>query len=161
MGLDVTVYRWLEPAPNAKLDDDGFPEDRNVIKVSANSAFEGRAAPLANDALYKVHDWNKFGFRAGSYGGYNAWRTELAQLAGFKGDKDFWDNAPDDAPFYELINFSDCEGVIGSEAATALLSDFNAFAAQAAERGGWFQRMYVHWHLAMIFAAEDGAIDFH
>jgi hypothetical protein len=55
-------------------------------------------------------------FRAGSYGGYNTFRKYLSRaLCGVEPEA-IW-ATPEDfkaAPMFEMINFSDCEGILGT-----------------------------------------------
>jgi len=73
-------------------------------------------------------------FRAGSYTGYNRWRAVLAKFAGIQDLKAFWikaggiENRKGKEPFFELINFSDCEGVISHKECKRLLHDFDRLA---------------------------------
>ena len=65
--------------------------------------------------------------------------NELATLAGYAGADDAWERT--DGPFWELINFSDCEGVIGPKTSAKLAGDFAAFQEKAdAHHGQWFGR---------------------
>ncbi|NUS02048.1 MAG: hypothetical protein HOV97_05735 [Nonomuraea sp.] len=104
-----------------------------------------------------------FGWRAGSYGGYNAFRRELAALLGHTVE-DYWHGlVGDDEPFYELINFADNEGTIGPEAAADLLADFRAHRDSYLERHAdeWSREGYDDWIKALEIAADGGLVDFH
>jgi len=180
MGLDITAYRKLTKL-DAVFDADGDPinpETREALdydlKVYANFDFPGREDGLEDRAVYSAED--SMGFRAGSYGGYNAWREELAKLAGYpltdytiygrterRHDAGAW--AASAGPFWELINFSDCEGIIGPVVSEKLAKDFAEFderaKAHAASRNDWFYPLYQTWRQAFDMAADGGAVDFH
>lgn len=150
MGLDVTAYKnitWLEPV--------GSEDDDYDLRIVAGD-FAERATDI-KDGYYSYSD--SHGFRAGSYGGYNEWRNELAILAGFESAKDAW--SKDSGPFWELINFSDCEGTLGTITCKKLLFDFKEFYAKAEKVGGYFFDLYKEWTQAMELAADNGCFCFH
>lgn len=150
MGLDVTAYKnitWLEPV--------GSEDDDYDLRIVAGD-FAERAADI-KDGYYSYND--SHGFRAGSYGGYNEWRNELAILAGFESAKDAW--SKDSGPFWELINFSDCEGTLGTITCKKLLFDFKEFYAKAEKAGGYFFDLYKEWTQGMELAADNGCFCFH
>lgn len=156
MGLDITAYRQIKPVRKQK-DADDYPEGHTRFWIIKD--FAAVADDVKEKTLYSFTE--DFGFRAGSYGGYNAWRTWLAGLVG---------TTPDAAwagqyhgPFAELINFSDCEGVIGSKTAAKLAKDFAEFdaKAKAADKDGYNYGRYEAWRKAMEMAADGGAVSFH
>ena len=68
----------------------------------------------------------------------------------------------DHGPFWELINFSDAEGVIGPEACKKVHQDFvryEGLAAQLPDVG--FHDSYADWTKAFAMCANNGAIVFH
>ena len=67
----------------------------------------------------------------------------------------------DSGPFFELINFSDSEGFIGTAVATKLLADFKSFHDKAEIIGDRFFEQYKHWQSAMEMASNNGCISFH
>lgn len=160
MGLDITAYRNLQPAdPEQAFDENGdMVWDGNYTQVYVNDNFLGRHEPLQDRMAYTHED--SFSFRAGSYSGYNAWRNELAVLAGFKSDRDAWDAT--EGPFWELICFSDCEGTIGSIVSKKLAQDFADYQEKAdLVDDEWFKSKYAEWRAAFEMAADNGAVDFH
>lgn len=180
MGLDITAYRNLRKI-DAVFDVDGEPIDPITrepidysLKAYANNDFPGRDEGLEDRAIYSAED--SMGFRAGSYSGYNAWREELAKLAGYtaadytiyeqtkkRHDAGAW--ASTSGPFWELINFSDCEGVIGPVVSAKLAKDFAEFddnaRAHSTAREDWFYPVYQDFRQAFEMAADKGAVDFH
>lgn len=172
MGLDITAYKALTKVENPKLDSDGRPENYNEeTSFYANPDFPGRMEGIEENTVYRYVDAH--GFRAGSYGGYNGWRNELAKLAGYPvgAYREFgrayesyaagaWKAS--EGPFYELINFSDCEGTIGPVVAAKLAKDFAEFQAKADEHPeDYFRHKYNEWRKAFEMAADNGAVDFH
>lgn len=172
MGLDITYYSRLKLDETVKADDEDAYATHLV--VYDNSDFPGRSAPLVNRGCYTFEDSD--GFRAGSYSGYNHWRERLAKLAGYPAVSDLSYSASrthsagawhaTSGPFWELINFADNEGTIGTVAATKLAADFvewdeRAKAASEADGEPYFYEKYVEWRTAFEAAADGGAVDFH
>jgi len=71
-------------------------------------------------------------FRAGSYSGYNAWRAKLCKLMHGIQPEEMWadPNRWSGAAFQEVIDFSDCEGVIGARVSKKLYTDFKKHRSQ-------------------------------
>ena len=154
MGLDITAYRKLTPDAGAEVDAEGYPADwQTHVRFGASmdwseGEWPGRAAPLSSSTLYTWAE--SFGFRAGSYSGYNQWRAALSEI-GEPGD------------FLELIEFADNEGVIGPIVSAKLAGDFQrnaAAAAQVPHWQGWFASQYALWQRAFEMAADGGAVNF-
>ena len=162
MGLDITAYCCLQETSDPDATYLGSQPKEFVARTDGLA--EGRYA-----ASRSLH------FRAGSYSGYNRWRDELAKLAGYKA---VWHKAPYDktgeeshaagaweaaeGPFWELINFSDCEGFIGPKTSAKLALDFAEFQPKAdAVEDPWFRDLYARWREAFEVASNGGAVDFH
>jgi hypothetical protein len=130
MGLDISAYRKLEPIRD--YPNDGNYDYPNETVLYVNPDFPGRCDEFAEQPrkVYKFSE--KFQFSAGSYHSYNDWRDWLARVAGAGSAKALWDKAADPmfgfeakaVPFVELINFSDCEGAIGTAISRKLAADF-------------------------------------
>jgi hypothetical protein len=173
MGLDITAYSRLKHVGkhadgwcDESYDDDfnrvhvqafayeDFPQSFRGIPVLGTKAASGSAfidgGCFAVTAETKTH-----AFRAGSYGGYNAWRADL--------QRQFNPLRNADGPFYELIWFADNEGCIGPEAAKDLLADFREHADRYApgEYEDYFRQKYQDWTTAFELAADGGLVDFH
>lgn len=175
MGLDVTAYRQLRKL-DVVFDADGEPIDpvtRKEVEYDlfavVNPNFPGRAAEIEHKAAYKAEESDSF--RAGSYSAYSQWREDLAQLAGYplgeyeKYGKKWpsycvacWNGAT--GPFSELINFSDCEGVIGATVSAKLANDFADFQDRVGQNGH-FARIYDNFRRAFEMASDGGAVAFH
>lgn len=163
MGLDISYYRTATLAPGGDPDEDW----ERFRRVYVNPAFPGSADELEDRAVYEVTDGE--GFAAGSYGGYNDWREQLAKLAGYRPveaeeprhqhSAGAW--AATGGPFWELINFSDCEGAIGPAVSAKLAKDFADHQPKADEVGGHFAEKYAEWRKAFETAANGGFVEFH
>lgn len=166
-GLDITAYDRLTLV-DAKAASSTEPSHVVVLgKVDFPERFEG----LKDGATYRFDQ--SFDFRAGSYSGYGRWRNELAKLAGnpqtpftFTGktelryDATVWDRKS--GPFWELIDFSDAEGVIGPVACKRVYQDFLRFDGAAARHpDAGFRESYADWKKAFAMCANGGAIVFH
>lgn len=169
MGLDITAYSGLSKL-NAHKNDDGEAVDNATGETLhwdaycspyVNPDFPDRAVSLEVDGIYGYED--SFGFRAGSYGGYNQWRDMLARMAGYAGGaQGAWDS--EGGPFWELINFSDCEGSIDATVSAKLAADFAEFQPKAeafAAANSYFLELYATWRRAFEMAAQGGMVDFH
>ena len=171
MGLDITAYQHVEllegdhTATDACWDLEGDdPKYHEHLHLA--HGFEESQKGLR--PLVRPYG-ETFGFRAGSYSGYNEWRRTLCQAILGVSDQELWDHASkyQGRPFYELINFSDCEGAIGFVAARKLYGDFveheEEFAAYVSKLGDdeWFIEKYQDWKRAFDLTKEDGVVTFH
>lgn len=169
MGLDISAYSNIKLLENVPLSADGDPVDERgelldkYFQPYVNTHYPSHAEELKSQAIYGYEEG--FSFRTGSYGGYNAWRDKLAQLAGYKSAEAVCANPDLKGAFVELINFSDCEGVIGFSLSVKLSKDFTDFDNQAStfaqNDGGDFYRLYQECHKAFELAAQNGAVEFH
>jgi len=128
MGLDISVYK--------NIDFDSFKDRGGMTEEEIDDSFDNMLYLYAFDTDYNQTDDIKPGFyndpqrtlsfRAGSYSGYNIFRSILCQsFFGFKPEK-IWENPENytGQDFVELINFSDCEGFIGYKTSQKLYNDF-------------------------------------
>jgi hypothetical protein len=185
MGLDITAYSKLTKL-DCVYDADGEPIDpatrkpldwHDYTRVYINPDFPGRADEFEHKACYAYDE--SHGFRAGSYGGYNDWRERLATLAeypaveyervpGYEPSKQLrrdaaaWQGLCEGMPFVELVNFSDCEGTIGTAVSKKLAQDFAEWdeRAKAIDDTRFYER-YCEWRKAFELAADSGAVHFH
>jgi len=180
MGLDITAYSQLKKL-DVLFDSGGEPVDlatneqiEDYFKVWENPDFKGRIDGLENNAVYSYED-SEHVFRMG-YGSYFYWRETLAKLAGYPIDThDSWGTKQElhsasawngkvnkGSPFLELINFSDCEGTIGTVVAAKLLRDFEEFDDRAKNLNNpVFYEKYCQMMNGLKIAADGGALDFH
>jgi len=167
MGLDVVAYKGIK-----KVDPELWSVEDNIWDVCARNdwfipsttAFIEHALDIEDGVPYSSE--GEISFRAGSYGGYNQWRNQLAILAGYDSAENVWEmEHPWGKPFVELINFSDCEGTIGSALCVKLLKDFEDHEDQASkfavEHGdSYFLTVYDDFLSALRFAGDHGILAF-
>lgn len=159
MGLDIVAYSQLK-----KIDPTLFGGREKALDEGHGNAFYqcenfmAQAEGLDLDALYNQGE-ERMSFRAGGYSGYNQWRNQLAEVGGFSDAEDAWNHT--EGPFWELINFSDCEGVIGPKASEKLYQDFVNFQDKAkAYSDPWFYSNYENFMAAFDLARNNGAVLF-
>lgn len=168
MGLDISYYAGLIAVRPRNPDEE--PDCGQVCFWHTH--YPERAPEIAEDTIYSYASSGSF--CAGSYSGYNRWRDELAQLAGYpkapyqdrydgiqmRFDAGAW--AASEGPFWELINFSDCEGTIGASVSAKLAKDFAEYQPKAdAHRDDGFRSRYAEWRKAFETAQNAGAVSFH
>lgn len=167
MGLDITAVSRLEDCGKTPKNFDWDTNWGTYFEAMRPGGLKRSTRGLVKGNLYmKTAESETHSFRAGSYGGYNAWRDDLAQFAAGIPAEGYWKGGDEDLPFYELINFSDCEGTIGPLAAKDLLEDFrqhqDAYVlAHAGPTGDYDIQRYDDWLKACELAADNGLIDFH
>jgi len=169
-GLDISAYENLTIVKSPILTPDGVPVAQNQITLSP-SGFPERFQGLEDGKVYEFK--SHFAFRAGSYSGYNHWRNELAKLAGYKQSTYVFNGKTElrydatvwklkEGPFWELIDFSDAEGVIGPVVCKKIYKDFVLYADQARQHAeDYFRESYEDWQKAFSMCADNGAIVFH
>lgn len=161
MGLLVAAYAGIERVEDPFVPD-GDLCDRVTGKWLPQSfkvrkfAFWPHAAPEFTDGDYYVaqSEYKEFECTCTHYSG---WRSKLAAMVG----------NPADNSFYELINFSDCEGVLGPSTCAKLAEDFRRWdqVAQQYERRGIIPRydfygMFERLKKTFEFAGPNGAVQF-
>lgn len=167
MGLDLFAYSHLGEHTGT-VDEDGYPADgagnylENGARFFLNPDFPGRADDIKGGAPY-LHSGSKVHAGYG-YGTYNRRRDQLAALAGYGPEgsaaETCWDYH-DSGPFYELINFSDCEGVIGTAVSAKLAKDFGDFQHEADRHpDAAFRDFYTQMRGLFEHAAQGGAVCF-
>jgi len=168
MGLDITAYAQLKRAEIPEgVDPWDYADDNNLIHVYNDAEFAAWSRPLT-EGYYSVGAVQD-GFGAGSYSGYNLWRTSLAKMVHGVRPEKIWDEPEvwKGKPFFEIINFSDCEGTIGTEFCIKLANDFREFAALHPEAtlrsssSDGFDAKYMLFYSAFDFASNGGCVRFH
>lgn len=124
-----------------------------------DKAFPNREKPLAYDD--SVYDFESMYYESiGSYGTYNWFRGELRTFSCRYSELDL---------FVYLTDFSDCEGIFGSECCAILRNEFSvfegAFKIYAESYFNSVERdilitMYKKFKDAFTFGAEGGAVEF-
>lgn len=132
MSVQIYGFRGLE-----KISDEQAEDEFACVHVAKNQDFPGRCDDV-EDGFYKYSDVVLGADLA--YSRYSRMRDTLAQLAGYPKHQDpcdpihgFSESAWDatEGPFWELINFSDCEGSLGTATCKKLAADFASFHAKA------------------------------
>lgn len=160
MGLDIRAYNKMKKIADIPNEEDEqeeyrleFETDSTRIYVNSDFNVEGQII----DGYYEHEDY--LSFRAGSYSGYNTWRNKLAVIAGYKSANEVWSKT--EGPFFELIFFSDCEGVIGAAASEKLFNDFFSYEEKAKEELDEYDfEKYVNFKKAFELAKDDGGVVF-
>lgn len=173
MGLDITAYSNLELVEELASSDEyeekySWDDDTRTTCIYRDRDYPEWGAPLKlpdgdGVIVYRING-EQMGFHAGSYSGYNRWREMLSEMAHGVSPRTIWESFDkwDDKPFVRLINFSDCEGVIGSDIAKVLAKDFADFQERADQHpDDWFRVKYADWRRAFELAAQSGAVRFH
>lgn len=164
MGLDIRVYQNLSKVTEP------FRGELNRLIVNNPTEFQARAMPLESQATYE--GGCVLTFSAGPYSTYNRWREKLAEIVGYQPvmyddgrgskrmrcDAGAW--AATKGPFWEVINFSDCEGVLGPEACRKLAKDFADYSKIAELESREFTDLYVLFAEAVTLASHQGAVKF-
>ena len=163
MGLDIRVYQHLSKISQP------YQGELNRLVVNNPTLFRGRELPLEDGATYE--GGCVLTFSAGPYSTYNHWREKLAEIVGYKPvmyddsrskrsrcDAGAW--ACTSGPFWELINFSDCEGVLGPEVCRKLAKDFADYSTIAELETREFTDLYVLFAEAVTLASHNGAVKF-
>jgi len=162
MGLDISYYKNIKEI-DCVFDRYGGPIDPQTreplsgdyYQPICNSHFQ-RQDDVDSEKVYTYESGRSF--RAGSYGGYNQWRSELESLVGYATKASDYDSGA----FWELIVFSDCEGTIGAATSAKLAKDFAEFQQKADQHPDeWFRCLYAEWRLAFETAQINGAVSFH
>src|SRR4051794_40853728 len=121
-------------------------------------SFPQHANDLDATVVYSATE--RFTFIAGCYSRYNRWLEQLGRLAGIPCIDLFW-QSPRPAPFAELLNFTDCDGTIGTAVCEKLAGDFAAWAGQAAHHTErYFRERFVFWRHAFDLASQRGCVVF-
>jgi hypothetical protein len=162
MGLDIIVYTKITPAGT----------DNNDIYICSNNAFPGRSKPF-EDGFYTYEAEHHFSL--GSYISYGMFREWLAEIAGYppsdaptKYPRCYTVWSLKEGPFWELINFADNEGWIGTDACRKLAADFDKYAdklvgtsvTETATFETWNRVVGRRVHKACVLASDNGAIQF-
>ena len=159
MGLDISYYKNLQ---RVNMTEDNCPS--NHMRLSINTDFPGSNDPF-KEGVYTYDAVGGFGV---GYMGYTFFREQLAKVSGWpkaiSGEygleycSSVWEAYG--GPFWELINFSDCEGTIGTVAAKKLLADFYAYYDASIQMEEKYIKLYDRFHEAFLIASQNGAVCF-
>ena len=151
MGLDTRVYDNVKIADFIKIEDE---DDYDFITYVASPSWDFKIKNLEKDRKYNG-DRVSLDDIAYSYGTHNRFREHLIKmmrrndLVDYKGEI-AWDALVKEnrLPFYDFINFSDCEGVLDWEINEKIYKDFNDWHNEAKEyfeQDSWAYRNYKSW----------------
>lgn len=155
MGLDVTAYK------NIKIIEDDEPE------YHFTSGWEQSNMNNIHDKEIQIDFDEEFDFRAGSYGGYNFFRNFLCETINNITAEELWNEKDAEVkqfPFYWLINFTDCEGYIGTSYCKILYKNFldnKELFMSKTEDNLRFQQTYLDFLEAFKISQEEGLVNFH
>lgn len=171
MGLDIRAYKNAERLDlPVSADHDALWDDEGKFNVYGSPDFperldgyepgwySGEPVLMTTIGERKIN-----GFRAGSYSGYNRWRTLLSVAALGATAKQVWDDPAKFAgqPFVPLIQFSDCDGEIGPKTSALLARDFAEQREKvAANMEDYDQRTYGLFGEAFAAVADNGFVLF-
>lgn len=162
MGLDITAY--------SQLKDTGRPFDWDTDEGKAlisnnHQDFAKRCVEFTPGNAFEYD--GELHAPIGSYSAYGAWREQLAKLAGYQpvtgGTRPYSERAwaATEGPFWELINFTDCDGVLGTAVCQKLAKEFADYEASARLLGDEdFLYTYLQFKAAVELASDGGAVVF-
>ncbi len=162
MGLDITAY--------SQLKDTGRPFDWDVDEENAyiphnHQDFATRCVECTPGNAFEYE--GELHAYIGAYSYYGAWRDQLAKLAGYPPvvgrprpySEGAW--AATEGPFWELINFTDCDGVLGTAVCQKLAEDFADYEESARLlEDEEFLCTYLQFKAAVEWASDGGAVVF-
>jgi hypothetical protein len=152
MGLDITAYKNIKIVEDEELEyyfsNTGFPQS-NMIDL------ENRDIQIEFD--------EEFDFRAESYGGYNKFRNELCLSANNITAKELWSIETDvGLKFYWLINFTDCDGYIGTSYCKILYDEFVKYEDEVKSNlQDYYHIIYDNFKEAFRLGSDNGLVSFH
>lgn len=173
MGVDIYGWSKVRLAENQTFDAYGEPlasEDAQVIYINAD--FPDRLTEWPDKSVVMV-DGEETHCYSRAYSGYNRWREDLAKLAGwplteyegYGGMKSkchaagAWEAT--EGPFWELIQFSDCEGMIGTAICQKLAKDFSDWQEKAdAIEDEYWRQGYAAMRKAFEIGSDGGLVRF-
>ncbi len=158
MGLDISVYTNLRAA-TLPIDEDNWvdAEGEEFLHNEGHSFLE--RCPELNEPQIGEY---VCGFRAGSYTGYNRFRDQLAFKVSGKPAEDYWNAGTENLPMHDMINFSDCEGYIGTASCKRLADQFTEHLPGLVFDDPYFNQKVREWAIAFKIAADNnGCVVFH
>lgn len=151
MGLDITAYG------NIKIVKDDEPE-----YYFSNTEFPQSNMPDIENKEIQIEFDEEFDFRAGSYSGYNKFRNDLCFVANGIKDKELWASKDESLKFYWLINFTDCDGYIGTSYCKILYDEFVNYEDEVKSKlNEYFHETYDNFKEAFKLASNNGLVSFH
>lgn len=148
MGLDVSVYKNIE-----LCDED---DDYDFMVYLPYEAWDYKIKNLIRDAYYNGDRIADVGVSYG-YGTHSRFRESLIMMMGredlLDSNKEIdYSKLTSDLPFYDFIDFSDCEGCLDWEISEKIYNDFQKFYDKAMKfysPNPFYmitQKSYIKWH---------------
>lgn len=177
MGLDISVYGDVVLNPHWTSPDEAY--DAGGHWFYPNLDRSQQADGIVEGGYHVSTPSPSLDFRAGSYSDYNEWRSVLALVGCGARDREVWERPSEfrQKRFVELVNFSDCEGIIGPKTSQKLAVDFvasrptddavrSAMSTPAREAPDhdveWWFTKYEAWFAAFRYAGNhSGVVEFH
>lgn len=158
MGLDITAYKDAEHQHGDSPSEEDYDLGRFWVY---GGEFPERLDGMPEGTYSGVA---VTGFRAGSYSGYNYFRERLSMIGLDAMPEEVWAHPAtyQGKPFFELVQFSDCEGAIGPKSSAKLADDFDLYRERAMKElpSGWTEA-YDLWRFAFRAVAGNGFVIFH
>jgi hypothetical protein len=181
MGLDITAFSKLQ----VLTPEETKAAERSIgVQIDLGESvyhFTERDIKSPNNWIrdmspgtyYESAETREYDFRAGSYSGYGAYRRMLSECFLGASPEEVWRNQSiyRGQPFYEQVNFSDCEGFIGPEFSAKLAEDYEEGrdqwyeylkeSGEAPSEIEYYMARYDNWTKAFKVASEGGFVWFH
>ena len=153
MGLDITAYK------NIRIRE--LTKDEEGEYYFSNSGFKQSNMPILENKEIQIEFDDVFDFRAGSYGGYNRFRNQLCLASNNISADELWKSENENLKFYWLINFSDCEGYIGTDYCKILYDEFIKYEKEVKEKLSIdYHDKYDKFKEAFKLAFDNGLVNF-
>lgn len=161
MGLDISAYSKIE-----RVED----EDEARIFIRRDIPERDQAHDIEEGMFIESGVCESHHFRAGSYSGYGVFRNLLCEIMHGIPSTQLWMNPSvfEGKEFYNLINFSDCEGHFGPTMSKKLHEDFveyrDKFVKGVSNKEpyeGYYTGVYDDFMLGFEIASKGGVLIFH
>lgn len=151
MGLDITAYKDIK-----------IIENKEPEYYFSSSDFPQSNMPNLEDKEIQIDFKEEFDFRAGSYSGYNLFRNELCISANNIKAEELWDLKDESLKFYWLINFTDCDGYIGTSYCSILYEEFCKYEEDVKLKlNDYFHQTYDNFKESFRLGRDNGLVSFH
>jgi hypothetical protein len=161
MGLDISACSKINKTDNL---------DEATIFIYRGENHNDQAKDIEKGTYIEDNEAETCRFRAGTYSGYNTFRDLLSQIALGVEAKAVWveEEKYVGKPFYEMINFSDCEGNFGPQMSDKLHKDYMEHRETFHEKiksknpyEGYYESVYDNFMKGFEIASKGGILSFH
>ena len=168
MGLDLSAYReakiikevYYDIGSDCWRNSNDYTVVEYTEEIRANPHFPMRAPSIIDRALIEFLPNNGISCYVGSYSSYSSWRYEIAKLFNNHTKEMYWLDVKN-APFNELLNFSDCEGLIMGDYLNKIQQDFSKYFTLAeSSLSSYDFEQYCKIKEIFDFAAPNGMVEF-